>query len=95
MKELLYIPSGEYFKFYSEGSRYSNFPSWSIEELLLFRLKKDNNNGMYHTPIIEPLSYDNIIKLIIDKQFNSLLYSYAHINYDIFLYVSEFEIVEV
>lgn len=45
MKELLYVPTGQYFKFFSCNARNNNKPSASIEEYLTFMSGSNESYG--------------------------------------------------
>jgi hypothetical protein len=86
MKELLYIPSGKIFRFYSSASIGLGAPSVSIEHFLNTEEGQDDAPGG---------DVKDIIALIIDRVYTEELYTFAEIPSDISLCEEEFELVDI
>ena len=81
MKELLYIPSGKYFRFY--GSYDEDIPTVSIENYCLYNTVRKN------------ITLEDMISLIMNKNYFVIdLYCYAEMIGNSFER-EEFELVEV
>ncbi len=88
MKELLYIPSGKYFRFYAETDyKDSGGMCWSVEDFITH----SNNPALCG---IE--TYEKLLQVILrKKEFSISLYENVEIDYFKELSELEFEFVEV
>ena len=94
MKEILYIPTGQYFRFFREDIEQSTseFPAWSAEEFVNHRKTVDPNDSCYNE---DSRSLSQVIKNIIAKRYSSCLYDNAGIAWrEHDLLRSEFAIAE-
>ena len=95
MKEILYIPTGQYFRFFREDIEQhytSEFPAWSAEEFVNHRKTVATNNYCYNE---DSRSLSQVIKNIIAKRYSSCLYNNAGIAWrEHDLLRAEFAIVE-
>ena len=83
MKELLYIPTGKYFRFFDEETNAGIV--WSIEEYCNWCRQKQ-----------QVITINELIReIIIKKTFNSKLYKNVEIDKSSKLLESEFELIEV
>lgn len=88
MKELLYIPSGKFFRFLDTSEAIiTNNPTVSLEQFAKSKEGLHPNNGRG--------DIEFIIQKIIDHQYIIVLYTAAEVPDFGQLYRSEFEIVEV
>ena len=89
MKELLYIPSGRFFRFLdtSHMASYSDPPTISIEQFANTEEGGSIDNGRG--------SIEHIVQNIINRHYLEHLYDYAEIPDNCLLSQSEFELVEV
>lgn len=87
MKQLLYVPKGEFFYFFNENIWKKDGTisiTWSIEEYLNWTHRHE-----------EKTSYSEIFKRIILWEFNEALYLRLDIPLDHVLTEAEFELVDV
>ena len=82
MKELLYIPTGKYFRFFDEETNAGMV--WSIEQYYNWCRQKQ-----------QVITINELIRDIIKKTFNSKLYKNVEIDKSFKLLESEFELIEV
>lgn len=88
MKELLYIPTGSFFRFYSFGPDFDpDNPTASIEDFAKSKEGQGIGNGKG--------SYKFIIQKIVDRGYLERLYHVAGIPNDYTLNRSEFLLIEV
>lgn len=101
MKELLYIPSGRYVKFYPEDEfcRIKHDDNgelhltWSIQELVDHRKKHKEAANRYFAGKF--LSYEEVIEFIMTGYMLEYQREHAEIPTEIELLHSEFEVVDV
>jgi len=88
MKQLLYIPSGSYFKFFPETDiKNTGGMCWSIEDFLKYSNTREQHGIS---------SYEDIINEIVStRNFSYTLYENAEIDPSKELTKLEFELVEV
>ena len=95
MKEILYIPSGKYFRFFDESQQQKGIV-WTAEEFVAWR--KGHPDYEDADTYLSNNTLENVLTNIIAHVFNAYLYENVDIFWDVEenkLLRNEFEIVEI